>query len=62
MSGPRVAMLGFRSMGGPTCGGVEAHVAELAPRLARLGCEVTVFTRAGYRSAPGPPPPGVRLA
>ena len=37
-------------------------MAELAPRLARQGCEVTVFTRAGYRSEPGPPPPGVRLA
>ncbi len=43
----RVFVLGTR--GFPNIqGGVEKHCEELYPRLVRLGCEVTVFTRTPY--------------
>jgi len=48
MTLPRVAMLGLRAVGEGVSGGVEAHVGELAPRLAAMGCEVTVFCRPRY--------------
>ena len=48
MTSPRVAMLGLRAVGNGVSGGVETHVGELAPRLAALGCEVTVFCRPRY--------------
>lgn len=47
MSRLRVAMVGLRAPWGAE-GGVEQSVAELAPRLAELGCEVTVFCRRRY--------------
>lgn len=51
MSRPlRVAMLGLRAPWG-TEGGVEMSVAALAPRLAALGCEVTVYCRRRYNAA-----------
>ncbi|MDA8092032.1 MAG: glycosyltransferase family 4 protein [Nitrospiraceae bacterium] len=43
----RVAVLGLRGFPGVQ-GGVEKHCEELYPRLAKLGCEVTVFTRSPY--------------
>lgn len=43
----KIAVLGTR--GFPNVqGGVEAHCENLYPRLAALGCEVAVFTRARY--------------
>ncbi len=43
----KIAVLGTR--GFPDVqGGVERHCEELYPRLARLGCEVIVFTRTPY--------------
>jgi len=43
----RVAIIGTR--GFPNVqGGVEAHCENLCPRLAKLGCEVTVFGRKPY--------------
>ena len=35
-------------------GGVEAHCQELYPRLAKLGCEVTVVRRTAYRDTGNP--------
>jgi glycosyltransferase involved in cell wall biosynthesis len=43
----RVAAFGFRSLTGVE-GGIETHARELYPRLAELGCHVTVMTRAPY--------------
>jgi len=44
----RIAHLGLK--GFPAVwGGVEFHVTEIAPRLARLGHEVTVFVRPSYQ-------------
>jgi glycosyltransferase involved in cell wall biosynthesis len=43
----KVAVLGTR--GFPNVqGGIETHCQELYPRLAELGCQVTVYTRAPY--------------
>ncbi len=43
----RICVLGTR--GFPSVqGGVEKHCEELYPRLVRLGCDVTVFTRTPY--------------
>ncbi|NOY24417.1 MAG: glycosyltransferase family 4 protein [Oligoflexia bacterium] len=54
----RVAMLGLRAPWGPeggVDGGVERVVAELAPRLAARGCQVTVYCRRRYNAlGPGP--------
>lgn len=45
----KIVVLGTR--GFPNVqGGVEAHCQKLYPRLVRLGCEVTVFTRRPYVS------------
>jgi glycosyltransferase involved in cell wall biosynthesis len=47
MGSLRIAVLGTR--GFPDVqGGVERHCEELYPRLVRLGCDVTVFTRTPY--------------
>jgi len=47
----RIAGLGTR--GFPDIqGGVEAHCAQLYPRLAKMGCEITVFAREPY-AGPG---------
>lgn len=49
----RIGMLGLRSpggRGGGVEGGVEAHVAALAPRLVRRGFEVTVYCRGRYNA------------
>lgn len=44
----RVAWVGLR--GFPDVqGGVEAHAEQLCPRLAQLGCDVTVYARRGYQ-------------
>lgn len=51
-------MLGLRAPGAE--GGVEHAVAELCPRLAALGWELTVFCRPRYRTGPSPWP-GVRF-
>ncbi len=56
----RVAMVGLRAPWG-TEGGVEQSVAELAPRLARLGCEVTVYCRSRYNALGPGMHEGVRL-
>ncbi len=45
--GMRIAVLGTRGFPGVQ-GGVEKHCEELYPRLAGLGCDITVFTRAPY--------------
>lgn len=45
----RVMWLGLRSFPNVQ-GGVEAHAQNLCPRLASLGCEVTVIVRAPYRN------------
>ncbi len=61
MSRPlRVAMVGLRAPWG-TEGGVEQSVAELAPRLARMGCEVTVYCRGRYNALGPGMHQGVRL-
>lgn len=44
----RIAHIGLRCIGEDVSGGVETHVGELAPRLAAMGHEVTVFTRRPY--------------
>ena len=47
LSGLRIFVLGTR--GFPNVqGGVEKHGEELYPRLAQLGCDITVFTRTPY--------------
>lgn len=51
----KVAQVATRYPPGP--GGVERHVAELAPRLAVLGHEVDVFTTDLYREFPWEPLP-----
>jgi|SRR5664280_560479 len=43
----RVAVIGTRGMPGVP-GGIERHVEELYPRLARLGVDVTVYARRPY--------------
>ena len=43
----RVAVIGSRGMPGVP-GGIERHVEELCPRLARLGVDVTVYARREY--------------
>jgi len=43
----KIAVLGTRGFPGVQ-GGVEAHCEKLYPRLAKLGCEITVFTRKPY--------------
>lgn len=43
----KIAVLGTRGFPGVQ-GGVEAHCENIYPRLAGLGCEVTVFTRKPY--------------
>lgn len=57
----RVAWVGLR--GFPDVqGGVEAHAEQLCPRLAQLGCDVTVYARRGYQDERvGPYWKGVRL-
>ncbi len=45
-----IAMLGLRSIGGQTSGGVERHVEELAVRMVAQGHKVTVFCRGRYNS------------
>lgn len=61
MSRPlRVAMVGLRAPWG-TEGGVEQSVAELAPRLVGLGCEVTVYCRSRYNALGPGMHHGVRL-
>ena len=44
-----MAAFGFRSLSGVE-GGIETHARELYPRLAQLGCHVTVLTRSPYDS------------
>ena len=56
----RVAMLGLRAPWG-TEGGVEAAVGHLAPRLAALGCDVTVYCRRRYNTLGPGLHHGVRL-
>lgn len=57
----RVAWVGLRGFPGVQ-GGVEAHAEQLCPRLAALGCEVTVYARRGYQDERiGPWWKGVRL-
>lgn len=56
----RVAFLGLRSPWGVE-GGVEASVAELAPRLAAAGVEVTVYCRDRYNPHGNCVRAGVRL-
>lgn len=57
----RVTWLGLRGLPGVQ-GGVETHAEQLCPRLAALGCRVTVLTRAPYQpSASGSLWQGVRL-
>ncbi len=57
---PKIAMVGLRAPWG-TEGGVEASVAELAPRLARSGLDVTVYCRARYNIHGNAMREGVRL-
>ena len=56
----RVAMVGLRAPWG-TEGGVEHVVGALAPRLARLGCAVTVYCRRRYNALGPGIHHGVRL-
>ncbi|MFN3739288.1 MAG: glycosyltransferase family 4 protein [Thermodesulfovibrionales bacterium] len=46
---PKIVVVGGRGFPGVQ-GGVEKHCEELYPRLAKLGCEVLVITRAPYIS------------
>jgi glycosyltransferase involved in cell wall biosynthesis len=46
----KVVVLGTRGLPN-LLGGVEKHCEELYPRLVKLGCEVTVFTRSPYVSS-----------
>jgi len=56
----KIAVLGTR--GFPNVqGGVEAHCEKLYPRLAKAGCEVTVFTRKPYVDASRKEYKGVKL-
>jgi glycosyltransferase involved in cell wall biosynthesis len=43
----KVAMIGLRGIPGKS-GGIETSVEQLAPRLVKLGCDVTVFCREHY--------------
>ncbi len=56
-----VAFAGLRAPWGPE-GGVEAHVAALAPRLVALGAHVTVYCRERYNPHGSSYREGVRLA
>ena len=56
----RVTWLGLRGLPGVQ-GGIETHAEQLCPRLAALGCRVTVLTRAPYQPAAGTAWQGVRL-
>ncbi|MDP6931382.1 MAG: glycosyltransferase family 4 protein [Myxococcota bacterium] len=56
----RVAMVGLRAPWGAQ-GGIEQAVGCLAPRLVRLGCEVTVYCRARYNPYGNVVHRGVRL-
>jgi glycosyltransferase involved in cell wall biosynthesis len=49
----RVAMVGQKGYP-PVHGGIEKHVAELAARLPKLGCDVDIYSRPHYSSARGP--------
>ena len=60
MSRLRVAMVGLRAPWGAE-GGVEQSVAELAPRLGALGCDVTVYCRSRYNPLGSTTHQGVRL-
>lgn len=44
----KIAMFSWESLHSHACGGVAAHVTELAAALERRGHEVHVFTRPGY--------------
>ncbi len=57
----RIAVLGLRSIGADTSGGVERHVQELAVRMAAQGHEVTIFCRSRYNSDKLKEFQGVRL-
>ena len=57
--GLRVTWLGLRGLPGVQ-GGIETHAEQLCPRLAALGCRVTVLARAPYQPA-GAAWRGVRL-
>ena len=46
----RVTWLGLRGLPGVQ-GGIETHAEQLCPRLAALGCRVTVLARAPYQPA-----------
>lgn len=46
---PKIVVLGTRGFPGLQ-GGIEKHCEELYPRLAKIGCEVFVITRASYIS------------
>lgn len=48
--GLRVTWLGLRGLPGVQ-GGIETHAEQLCPRLAALGCRVTVLARAPYQPA-----------
>ena len=49
----RVAMIGQKGYP-PVHGGIEKHVAELAARLPKLGCDVDIYSRPHYSDANGP--------
>lgn len=56
----RIAVFGTR--GFPNVqGGIETHCEQLYPRLARLGCEVTVYARKPYMDAAEQVHKGVKL-
>ncbi|BBD09262.1 glycosyltransferase family 4 protein [Desulfovibrio ferrophilus] len=57
----KIAMVGLRAIGGDCSGGIETHVNELAPRVAALGAEVTVFCRAPYAGHLGKTCRGVNI-
>ncbi|OQY42454.1 MAG: hypothetical protein B6240_13910 [Desulfobacteraceae bacterium 4572_87] len=49
----RIAVLGLRGFPGVQ-GGIERHCQELYPRLAELGCDITLFARKSYVPQPHP--------
>ena len=61
MASPRVAMIGQKGWP-PIHGGIERHVAELAPRLAARGWAVDIYSRPHYSAHHGDTGlPGVRV-